>query len=111
MGSSAMDRLGDLAVGYSVSSSSIYPSIRIAGRLPGDQLGTLGQGETSLYAGTGTQGGTNRWGDYSSLTVDPVDDCTFWYTTEYNNSFSLAWGTRIASVQFPSCTSSPRLNI
>src|SRR5207248_8682247 len=84
MGSANMDRDGNIAVGYSVSSSSMFPAIRYAGRLGTDPLNTLAQGEATLYAGIGSQTGTgNRWGDYSTLSVDPTDDCTFWYTTEY----------------------------
>src|ERR1051325_2465910 len=84
MGSAAMDGSGDLAVGFSASSSSIVPGLRYAGRLASDPLNTLAQGEAVLFAGQGSQSGTsNRWGDYSDLTVDPVDDCTLWYTNEY----------------------------
>ena len=84
MGSAAMDALGDIAVGFSASSSSINPQIRYAGRLASDPPNTLAQGETTLFAGTGSQTDTlGRWGDYSDLTVDPNDDCTFWYTNEY----------------------------
>src|SRR5439155_2126993 len=80
MGSVAMDRVGNLAAGYSVSGNTTYPSIRYAGRRGSDPLGTLGQGEATLIAGSGSQTGTaGRWGDYSMLAVDPSDDCTFWY--------------------------------
>jgi uncharacterized repeat protein (TIGR01451 family) len=110
MGSAAMDAVGDLAVGFSASSSSINPQIRYAGRLASDPTNTLAQGETTLYAGTGSQTGTyNRWGDYSDLTVDPVDDCTFWYTNEYySTTSSFNWRTRIGNFKFPSCTSTPK---
>src|SRR3979409_463611 len=84
MVSAAMDQQGNLALGYSASSASINPQIRYAGRLFTDPVNTLTQAETTLFSGTGSQtGGLNRWGDYSDMTVDPVDDCTFWYTTEY----------------------------
>jgi hypothetical protein len=84
MGSIAADGDGNLALGYSVSSTTLKPSIRYAGRLAGEPLGTLLQGEASLIEGTGVQiGNLNRWGDYSAMTIDPVDDCTFWYTQEY----------------------------
>src|SRR5205085_9399472 len=84
MGSIAMDQAGDIAMGYSVSSSSVNPSIRFTGRTPSDPSGTL-EAETNIITGGGSQTGSNlsRWGDYSALTVDPVDDCTFWFTTEY----------------------------
>ena len=114
MPSLAVDQSGNMAVGYSVSSSSMFPAIRYAGRLVTDPLGTLGQSETTLIAGTDSQknscGGApcTRWGDYSAMTVDPVDDCTFWYTTEYYESGGGAsgnWQTRIGSFKFPTCGS------
>ena len=105
MGSAAMDRNGNLALGFSASSSSINPQIRYAGRLASDPLNNMAQGEATLFAGTGSQTGTsNRWGDYSDLTIDPTDDCTFWYTTEYyaaTSSFN--WRTRIGSFKFATC--------
>ncbi len=104
MGSIGMDKLGNIAVGYSVSSSQIHPAIRYTGRLSTDPLGTLAA-EASIIEGGGSQTRSlNRWGDYSSIAIDPVDDCTFWYTTEYlktNGTFN--WSTRIASFKFPSC--------
>jgi hypothetical protein len=109
MGSAAMDANGNLALGFSASSASIFPQIRYAGRLATDPLNTLAQGEATLFAGTGSQTGTgNRWGDYSALTVDPVDDCTFWYTTEYYSTTSqFNWRTRIGTFKFPQCSSTP----
>jgi hypothetical protein len=101
MGSVAMDHDGNLAVGFSAGSSSTYPGLRYAGRTPGDPLGTLGQGETTLVAGSSSQSSVSRWGDYSSLTVDPVDDCTFWFTSEYMAGSE--WHTRVGSFKFPSC--------
>jgi hypothetical protein len=104
MPSLAVNKNGDMAIGYSVSSSSMYPAIRYAGRLSTDTLGTLGQTEASMIEGTGSQsGGYNRWGDYSSMSVDPNDDCTFWFTTEYYETVSNNWQTRIGSFKFPSC--------
>lgn len=109
MGSAAMDHNGDIAVGYSVSSSSTYPSIRYAGRLSTDPLGILAQGETSLFAGSGSETGPEgRWGDYSMLAVDPSDDCTFWYTTEYlSQTGDRDWRTRIGSFKFAGCSAGP----
>ncbi|MEP6568513.1 MAG: hypothetical protein ABJC10_01965, partial [Acidobacteriota bacterium] len=97
MGSAAMDQSGNMAVGFSASSPTINPQIRYAGRLAGDPINTLAQGEATLFAGTGSQTGTgSRWGDYSDLTIDPVDDCTFWYTQEYySTTSSFNWRTRI----------------
>lgn len=105
MGSIAMDKDGNMALGYSVSSTSVHPSIRYTGRLAGDTPNTLPQGEATMVAGGGSQShSSGRWGDYSAMVVDPVDDCTFWYTQEYYESDSSAgWQTRIASFRFPSC--------
>jgi hypothetical protein len=104
MGSLAMDRVGDIALGYSASSGSVYPSIRYTGRVPTDPLGTL-EAESIIQAGTGSQlQNLSRWGDYSAMTVDPVDDCTFWYTSEYlKTNGTWNWSTRIASFTFPGC--------
>jgi hypothetical protein len=111
MGSAAMDRLGNIALGYSVVNGvDVYPGIRYTGRLAGDQLGQMTLGEGTIINGTGVQTTTNsRWGDYTSLNVDPVDDCTFWYVNEYytaaGQASSLAgWQTRIASFRLPGCT-------
>ena len=107
MGSMAQDSQGNMALGYSVSNATdTYPSIRYVGRLAGDAAGTLPQGEAEIIAGSGSQTGTGaRWGDYSMMSVDPVDDCTFWYTQEYYETTSpTGWQTRIASFKFPGCT-------
>jgi hypothetical protein len=107
MGSAAMDKNGDIAVGFSASSASIVPGLRYAGRLVSDPLNSLAQGEAVLFAGAGSQSGTSgRWGDYADLTVDPVDDCTFWFTSEYypTGVSQFNWRTRIGSFSFPSCT-------
>ncbi len=107
MGSVNMDRQGNMALGYSASSSSINPGIRYAGRLVSDTAGTLPQAEAVLQAGTGSQTGSlHRWGDYSTMSVDPADGCTFWYTDEYLvSSGTFNWRTRIASFTYPGCTS------
>jgi hypothetical protein len=99
----AVDRAGDMAMGYSASSASSFPSIRYAGRLVTDTLNTLPQTETVLYQGTGTQSGSIRWGDYSAMTLDP-DGCTFWYTSEYYTTTGSNDLTRIGSFQYPACT-------
>jgi uncharacterized membrane protein len=109
MGSIAMDHAGNIGLGYSVSSSTTHPGIRYTGRLAGDALGAMTQGEGTVITGGGSQtGGLHRWGDYTSMSVDPSDDCTFWYTDEYvaaNGSFN--WHTRIGSFKFPNCSSGP----
>jgi hypothetical protein len=104
MGSIAMDKVGNIAVGYSVSGSSTFPSIRLTGRVPTDPLGTL-SAEALIIAGGGSQtGNLHRWGDYSAMSIDPVDDCTFFYTTEYlKASGSFNWSTWIASFKLPGC--------
>lgn len=110
MGSAAMDGAGNIAVGYSVSSTVTPPSIRYAGRLASDPLGTLPQAEASLVTGGGAQTGLSRWGDYSTLVVDPTDDCTFWYFGEYySETASSAWRTRFGSFRFDGCVSCPQL--
>jgi subtilisin-like proprotein convertase family protein len=110
MGAASMDGSGNLAVGYSASSLTSFPSVRYAGRLATDPPGGLFQGETVLIAGTGAQTATqSRWGDYSGLSVDPDDDCTFWVTNEYYTAASAAtssfgWVTGIGRFTFPTCT-------
>jgi len=101
MSSSATDQDGNLAIGYSTGSSTLSAGIRYTGRLQADPLGTLTQGEAVLILGTGTHS-NERWGDYSSMTVDPVDDCTFWYTHEHALANG-TWATRIGKFKYDSC--------
>jgi hypothetical protein len=110
MGSVAMDKIGDIALGYSVvNGTNVYPGIRYTGRLSGDTLGQMTLGEGTVINGTGVQTTTNsRWGDYTDMTVDPTDDCTFWYVNEYYTAAGQAsspagWQTRIASFKLPGC--------
>jgi hypothetical protein len=108
MGSFALDHMGNAALGYSISSSSVHPGIRYSGRLADDPSGTLPQGEAVLINGTGSQTGwSSRWGDYSMMSVDPADDCTFWYTQEYYAANGSTWQTRIGSFRFPNCSVGP----
>jgi hypothetical protein len=104
MGSMAQDKVGNIVVGYSASNKSVFPSIRFAFRTATDPLSTIGS-ETSILAGTGSQlKNLNRWGDYTALSVDPVDDCTFWYFNEYiATSGTFNWHTRIASFKLANC--------
>lgn len=104
MGSVAMDAMGNIALGYSVSSSTVYPGIRYTGRLVSDPLGTMPFTETALANGGGSQLGTGaRWGDYSAMTVSP-NGCEFYYTNEYNRVTSSAeWYTRIGAFHFDNC--------
>jgi hypothetical protein len=106
----AMDKDRNIALGYSKSSPTVFPGIYVTGRLANDPAGTMGA-ETLMQAGIGVQlGAGNRWGDYSSMTIDPIDQCTFYYTNEYlktNGGFN--WSTRIAAFKFPSCVSAANL--
>jgi len=117
MGSIAVDQKGNTAIGYSVSSSSMFPGIRYAGRLSSDPLNDLGQGEATMFNGTGAQLATNgRWGDYTMNTIDPVDGITFFHVNEYYaTTGSFDWHTRIGTFQFsagptptPTATAIPR---
>jgi hypothetical protein len=108
MGSIAMDKVGDIAAGYNVSSSTLSPTIRYTGRLATDPLGTM-ESEVDLLSAAGaahtSQTTSPRWGDYSSMAIDPTDDCTFWYTNQYQTTTgSDHWSTQIASFSFPACT-------
>jgi len=105
MGSVAMDHSGDMALGYSYSSPNVNPGIAYTGRLAGDALNKMTQPETVLQAGGGYETGTSRWGDYSSMALDPSDDCTFWYAQEYYAATgSYTWSTHIGAFKFAGCT-------
>jgi len=105
MGSIAMDRDGNMALGYSVSNATtVFPGIRYTGRLQADPLGQLPLGEAVLIDGSGSQTASARWGDYSSMNIDPTDDCTFWYVNEYYQTTSaVGWQTRIGNFKLPGC--------
>ncbi len=110
MGSIAQDKRGNMALGYSVVNGvDVYPGVRYTGRLSGDPLGQMTQGEGTIIDGSGVQRTTNsRWGDYTDITVDPTDDCTFWYVNEYytlagQQSSPAGWQTRIGSFKLPGC--------
>jgi len=110
MGSVASDRQGNIGLGYSVTNGTdVFPGIRYTGRLAGDALGQMTLGEGTIIDGTGIQRTTNnRWGDYTSLNLDPVDDCTMWYVNQYYTlagqlSSTAGWNTRIASFKLPGC--------
>jgi hypothetical protein len=108
MPSIAVDQSGNTAIGYALSSSSLLPGIRYAGRLVSDPPGNLGQGEATMFTGTGNQSGLNRWGDYSRTAIDPSDGTSFWHINEYqaaNGSFN--WHTRIGKFNFQGGGSSP----
>jgi hypothetical protein len=103
MASIAMDQMGDIGLGFSQSSGGIHPGIAFTGRVPSDPLNTMAS-PAQIVAGKGSQIGINRWGDYSGLAIDPVDDCTFWYVNQYyltNSGFDFS--TRVASFKFSTC--------
>ncbi len=106
MGSMAMDQQGNIALGFSLSSSTLHPEIHYTGRLASDPAGQMTQGEGTIINGGGSQSGSglSRWGDYSMMGIDPADDCTFWYTTEYlSTTGAFNWQTRIGAFRFPGC--------
>jgi hypothetical protein len=108
MGSIAQDNQGNIALGFSQASSTQKADIKIAGRT-GSPSGTMNEGEALMYAAPGVQTSSNRWGDYSSMTVDPSDDCTFWYTQEYYAAnASSTFSTRVGKFKFPGCTAAPK---
>jgi hypothetical protein len=104
MGSIAMDKMGDIALGYSISSKQVFPSINYTGQTVGDTLGTM-ESEATIINGTGSQRDTgSRWGDYTSMALDAADGCTFWYSNQYyTNTAAFAWSTQLASLRFPNC--------
>lgn len=111
MASLAEDQNQDIGLGFSTASSSLNPGIRFTGRVPGDPLGTM-ESEATILTGTGSQTGSDRWGDYTAMVVDPSDDCTFWYVDQFqpvNGTFD--WNTNIASFAFNSCTANPTFSL
>ena len=110
MGSIAQDKKGNMALGYSVVNGvDVFPGIRYTGRLASDPVGMMTLGEATIINGTGVQTTTNsRWGDYTSMNIDPSDDCTFWYANEYytlagQGTSAAGWQTRIGSFKLPGC--------
>ncbi len=101
MGSIAMNSLGDIALGFSASNGtnpSVFPSVFYTARHAGDPPGQMTLGEGSIKDGTGSQTGSNRWGDYTAIDIDPTDDTTFWYINEYvPTTSSIGWRLRIGS--------------
>ena len=99
-----VDWQGNVAIGYSTSSTTLNPEIRYAGRLAGDPPNDMAQGEATLITSGGHQtNNPGRWGDYSTMFVDPTDSCTFWHTNEYYTATSGAgWATRVGSFRFAS---------
>ena len=110
LGSMAMDKNGNIALGFHVSGANEFPSLHYAGRRPNDPLGTLPLGELTLMDGNGAQLNDSFFGDYSQMAIDPSDDCTFWYTGTYYPETGNAthWHTRIGTFKFGNCAPSPR---
>jgi hypothetical protein len=111
MASIGADKNGSIALGYSISSSTLYPGVRFAARTADDILGRLEQGETVLVNGGGYQSSYFRWGDYSTMTIDPSDDETFWYTQEYYSTSGTNWNTRIASFKISDTGTTPPVDL
>ncbi|MGH3557494.1 MAG: carboxypeptidase regulatory-like domain-containing protein [Mycobacterium sp.] len=109
MGSIAMDQSGNIGLGYSMSSTSLDPSAAFTGQNVGGPSGVMDAGETVSVTGSGVQEGTgNRWGDYSAMSLDPTDDCTFWTSQEYISATgSFHWSTNISSFKFDNCSAGP----
>jgi hypothetical protein len=113
IGSAAQDRQGDIAVGYNLGGLGKKPSIYYSGRAATDPPDTF-RSEAALVDATGVQTAFGfRWGDYTNMTVDPVDDCTFWYNGQYFTQESqdqspFGWKTRIGNFKFPECTAAAR---
>lgn len=108
MGSAAFDKQGNIGLGYSASSTAVYPQIRYTGRLATDPPGTM-RTDVLGFPGGGSQTHATkpvpRWGDYSSLSIDPVDGCTMWYTNQYlPENGSANWRTRIVRFRFAGCS-------
>jgi hypothetical protein len=105
MAASAIDESGNIAIGFNLSNDTdIFPSLTYSGRNAGAPLGTLDQPETFIVQGSGNHTSSTRWGDYSSMSVDPADGCTFWFTSNYGNSQTQPTAsTRIASFKFDAC--------
>lgn len=107
MGSIDMDKEGDMVLGYSESNATtLHPSIAFTGRVPADPLNTM-ESPATIFIAKGSNEGADRWGDYSSVVIDPSDNCTFWYINQYlpksaTNNF-LNFHTRVASLKFPTC--------
>jgi hypothetical protein len=97
MSSIAMDGAGNIALAYCVTSATMFPSLRFAGRLASDPMGTMPRGEVTLLDGTAANA-SNRYGDYSTLSIDPADDHMFWFTGEFNGART--WSTRIGTFEF-----------
>ena len=109
MASGAIDKFGNIGLGYSFGSASDFTGQRFTGRGPGDPLGQLTFAEAVLAEGEGAQVGTApewrnlRWQDYTQTAMDPVDDCTVWYVGDYFKKGATVYSTRIGAFRMPGC--------
>jgi hypothetical protein len=105
MASPAIDRFGNIGIGYSFGDASDHVGQRFAARLAGDPPGQLTLGEAVLVNGEAPQTYTNRWEDYSQTAIDPSDDCTIWYVGDYYKKGATNYSTRIGAFRMPGCGS------
>ena len=102
MASPAIDKNGNIGIGYSYGSGDIFAGQRFTGRLPNDPLGELTLGETVLVEGAAAQL-TQRWEDYTQTAVDPSDDCTIWYVGDYFKKDGTTYSSKIGAFRMPGC--------
>jgi hypothetical protein len=103
MASPAIDKFGNIGIGYSFGGTPHYPGQRFAGRVPSDPPGILGLRETVLVEGEGSQTTTLRWEDYTTTAIDPSDDCTVWYVGDYLKKGEANYSTKIGAFRMPGC--------
>jgi hypothetical protein len=103
MASPAIDRAGNIGIGYSFGGTPHYPGQRFAGRRADDPPGVLTLHEAVLVEGAASQTGTLRWEDYTQTAVDPTDDCTIWYVGDYLKDGAESYSTRIGAFRMPEC--------
>jgi hypothetical protein len=103
MASPAIDRFGNIGIGYSFGGTPHFAGQRFAGRVPSDPPGVLGLRETILVEGAASQTSTLRWEEYTTTAMDPVDDCTVWYVGDYIKAGATSYSTRIGAFRMPRC--------
>ncbi|QYJ97113.1 carboxypeptidase regulatory-like domain-containing protein [Shewanella alkalitolerans] len=111
LASMAMDASGNIGMGFAISGEEMLPSVRYTGRLNGDPLGQISLAEQVLVDAEAAQVNSfdGHYGKRSMMTIDPTDDCSFWYTQEYgaDHDFESMWATRIGKFSFPNCVADP----
>jgi hypothetical protein len=107
MASPAIDRFGNIGIGYSFGGTPHYAGQRFAGRRASDAPGALTLSEVVLAEGRASQTTTLRWEDYTQTAIDPRDDCTIWYVGDYLQAGATAYSTRIGAFRLPGCTGKP----